>query len=928
MKALHIIYMCALATLALALPARAADQEEQKVARQYTDERPVCIGVQWYLAPYEFNRGGEATGFNVEVMRAALDDAGLPYKFIFRSNDELVADFNDGKIDIMVDLYDGHHSYKGTTYHTTTVLGVYKPRVAYRKGTRPIHSLRELLPDDTLALKPGDYTDLILRRDSAFRHSQTIYDTPKVCINKLLTGHCRYFVWGEKCVARSIAQLGLDESIVVDSIDVPPADIRIVGHDQGLIRHLDRHLAQLDQAGELYKLNIKWFHPERLPNPLPWRTMAVIAALALAIAGCFVVNRRINRKIDRNMRQVRERGAIFNAAITMSNRSLEYFSLERKRIYNICGHHVPDDGMDEAEYQSHVHPDDIDELNQFVLDIISGKKGSKDKNIFRWNRGSKAHPKWVTMEHYASLESDDRGNPVNVICAINDITDQMRIEAHHDEVEQLLKDTGDNAPVGLQLYDGTGRMLRTNHAMADLLNLTGPDDPLACTNLYDLPSLGGVFDRTSRADTSFCCQISIPERGVSKYVENHIKPITDDRGQLRYVLLSRHDATKMREAYLEQRRNTEKIRMQNIELRQLEENIRQLLHANAAREWRSDFGNGLIHFYGFGKLTDTITMRLEQLHKLCDAPENIAKVNDFFNPADREAIDDKTILIKGTTHVDDAEYAGRWYNISRVPQYDNHGHIKGCFGLLHDVTEHMTTLEKLKDKTRKANESEKMKSVFLANMTHEIRTPLNAIVGFCDLLQSVEGAERQELIDIIHNNCNMLVHLINDILTVSEMETTGLSINPREVNFGRAFSEVCSTLAQTAEGKGLKLVAHNPFGTLVLNVDNERLQQVVINFGTNAIKHTTQGQIDIGYELVDGGLRIYCRDTGSGMPKDRLNDIFERFVKLNDFVQGTGLGLNICKAIADACHGKIGVESEEGIGSNFWIWIPCEVKNV
>ena len=109
-------------------------------------------------------------------------------------------------------------------------------------------------------------------------------------------------------------------------------------------------------------------------------------------------------------------------------------------------------------------------------------------------------------------------------------------------------------------------------------------------------------------------------------------------------------------------------------------------------------------------------------------------------------------------------------------------------------------------------------------------------------------------------------------------------------------------------------------------MDSGRIQQVITNFVTNAVKYTQQGHIKVGYREEGNGLYIYCEDTGTGIPKDKCEKVFDRFVKLNDFVQGTGLGLSICKAIIDQCHGKIGVNSEEGKGSTFWIWIPCPRK--
>ena len=125
----------------------------------------------------------------------------------------------------------------------------------------------------------------------------------------------------------------------------------------------------------------------------------------------------------------------------------------------------------------------------------------------------------------------------------------------------------------------------------------------------------------------------------------------------------------------------------------------------------------------------------------------------------------------------------------------------------------------------------------------------------------------------------------------------------------------------------MQFIVDSPFTTFKTFLDMGRVQQVVTNFVTNAVKYTHEGHIKVGYRYEDGGLYIYCEDTGAGIPKEKQARVFDRFVKLNDFVQGTGLGLAICKSIAERCNGKIGIDSEgTGHGSTFWIWIPVTVK--
>jgi signal transduction histidine kinase len=237
----------------------------------------------------------------------------------------------------------------------------------------------------------------------------------------------------------------------------------------------------------------------------------------------------------------------------------------------------------------------------------------------------------------------------------------------------------------------------------------------------------------------------------------------------------------------------------------------------------------------------------------------------------------------------------------------------------------MDAQERLKKERTRAEVSGMMKSAFLANMTHEIRTPLNAIVGFSDLLQVIDDpADRKEFIRIIRNNCDMLLRLINDILEASDTNQS-LTITSTALDFSQVFDDICQTLEQRVQEPGVQFIKDNPYETYPTELDKGRVQQVITNFVTNAVKYTHQGHIKVGYREQDGGLYIYCEDTGAGIPKDKQASVFERFVKLNDFVQGTGLGLSICKNIAERCGGKIGVFSEgEGKGSTFWLWIPCK----
>ncbi len=222
----------------------------------------------------------------------------------------------------------------------------------------------------------------------------------------------------------------------------------------------------------------------------------------------------------------------------------------------------------------------------------------------------------------------------------------------------------------------------------------------------------------------------------------------------------------------------------------------------------------------------------------------------------------------------------------------------------------------------RAEESNRLKSAFLANMSHEIRTPLNAIVGFSGILASAEEEqEKQEYVNIIENNNTLLLQLISDILDLSKIESGTLELHYSNVELNALMKELERGLLLRVKSDAVKLEFQAAEPCMAYTEKN-RVSQLVINLVTNAIKFTKKGSIRFGYELRGQELYFYVTDTGCGIPKDKQRNIFDRFVKLNSFAQGTGLGLPICKTLLDHMGGKIGVESDEGKGSTFWFTLP------
>lgn len=240
------------------------------------------------------------------------------------------------------------------------------------------------------------------------------------------------------------------------------------------------------------------------------------------------------------------------------------------------------------------------------------------------------------------------------------------------------------------------------------------------------------------------------------------------------------------------------------------------------------------------------------------------------------------------------------------------------------ITQRKKMERELIDARDKAEESNRLKSAFLANMSHEIRTPLNAIVGFSGLLNTTEESlEREEYVKIIENNNELLLQLIGDILDLSKIEAGTLEFVHTNVDLNDLMEETVKAMQMKAASKELNVVFDDRLPECNILTDRNRLNQVLINLLTNAIKFTEKGSVTTGYTLEGNRmLRFYVSDTGCGIPAEKQADIFTRFVKLNNFAQGTGLGLSICKTIVDKLGGEIGVESQPDRGSTFWFTIP------
>lgn len=273
------------------------------------------------------------------------------------------------------------------------------------------------------------------------------------------------------------------------------------------------------------------------------------------------------------------------------------------------------------------------------------------------------------------------------------------------------------------------------------------------------------------------------------------------------------------------------------------------------------------------------------------------------------------------------ERNGYILDVTANPVMNEDNEILGGVLMLEDVTELKKTERELILAKEKAEESNRLKTAFLANMSHEIRTPLNAIVGFSDLLGEIDNKEdRMEYIEIIKKNNKILLQLISDILDLSKIEAELLEFQLTDTDVNRLCVDAIASCQTRLEAQ-VPIIFENLLPECHILTDTNRIHQVISNLISNAMKFTKEGDIRVGYHIVDDDtIRFYVKDTGIGIRKEAVDAVFDRFVKLNSFAQGSGLGLAICKNIVEQLNGSIGVTSEWGKGSCFWFTLPYSTQ--
>ena len=517
-------------------------------------------------------------------------------------------------------------------------------------------------------------------------------------------------------------------------------------------------------------------------------------------------------------------------------------------------------------------------------------------------------------------ETDENGN--TKVYGIAETQEGIHIASAHQALqnsERILHNIYKNLPVGIELYDKDGQMVDLNKKDMEMFRISNKEDILG-VNIFENPILPEEIKQkikdNENADFTFRYDFS----KINKYYQPN--------STTGFIDLT----TKVTTLY---DHNHEPINYLLINVDKTEDTIAY----NKIQEFESFFdlvGDyakvGYAHFDALSRDGYALRSWYRNVGEEEGTPlPEIIGIHSHFHPEDRAVmIDFLDKVIKGESsklsrdvRIRRADGNYTWTRVNvLVRNYQPQDNIIEMLCINFDITELKETERMLIGAKEKAEEADRLKSAFLAKMSHEIRTPLNAIVGFSSLLEEAEDAEEKHLYaTIIEENNKLLLQLISDILDLSKIEAGTFDIIPEQVDAQQLCNELLQSM-QVRATEQVEILLAPELPELTFTSDKNRLYQVLLNFVTNALKFTSEGSIVIDYRINGNEVRFSVQDTGMGIEPEKQEAIFTRFVKLNNFIAGTGLGLPICQSIVTQLGGKIGVESEPGKGSCFWFTYP------
>jgi len=889
----------------------------------YNDKRPLIYEDAWDLWPYVFlNENGEPDGYNIDLLKMIFKELDIPYEIRLRPTLEAQKDLKDHKSDLMLRMdadFARHNSSYGRTIVQIFTHSLVKPKgqaVNARNGKE-------------LSRYP------VIVHDKSFSHYKLMengwakeiipYDDMKEAIQNVSTENNGIILWNSMSLKWLMTKYHTDNLEIIP-FDFPYGEYKFFANDHHLLNQLDSVYSILRANDRLTAIQNKWFYPERQETGIPswiWDMVKFFTILAVGILVYYTFFKIRERKMTQKINKENQRLSLImktsNVMFCTYNVSSQYFT-----VMDSSGHAERSYSL--LEYSHRFDPNDFTNLTDGLRNVIEGKSETVTIQLKEYeNNLIDSNNYTVTL---SVLRRDKHKRPSIIIILKTDTTQDRMRQALIKESMLRYQSLFNSALVDMVYYDADGYISDMNSKSLSVMGIDNEEIRRRKISLRDVLGMKDLdIDKFEYFYATQLYKSPNDNRTLNKllgkdqlYYELQVMPIYDKFGNRIGFFGTGRNVTESANSYRKLKENSKKLQIVKDDVSTYVHNIDYVLSV------------GGISLVNYRLDTHTLTVYSEIGHEKYSLTQTraLAFVDSssekqalrVFNKMDNRQtgsiiVDVKTCIRRRKDRLP------LHLQLNFVPTIVD-GEITEYFGLIRDISEIKAVEEKLAEESVRAQEVETVKNAFLHNMSHEIRTPLNTVVGFSELFQMEHSPEDEALfINEIKNNSASLLKLINDILFLSRLDAGMITLSPQPVDFASIFAGRCSSVWDNHMQPGVEYIVQSPYNRLVVEIDEPNVSMIINKIITNAIQHTKSGSVLARYEYIADRLLVSVEDTGCGIKKENLENIFGRFVTGAN--NGAGLGLSICHELVHYMGGTIELTSTEGKGTTVWFSIPCKL---
>ena len=899
-----------------------AQQDKDSIV-VYSDKRPLIYEDAWNLWPYVFlNENGEPDGYNIDLLKMIFKELDIPYEIRLRPTLEAQKDLKDHKSDLMLRMdadFARHNSSYGRTIVQIFTHSLVKPKgqAVNAKNGKELSKYPVIVHD-----KSFSHYKLM---ENGWAKEIIPYDDMKEAIQNVSTENNGIILWNSMSLKWLMTKYHTDNLEIIP-FDFPYGEYKFFANDQHLLNQLDSVYSILRSNDRLTAIQNKWFYPERQETGIPswiWDMVKFFTILAVGILVYYTFFKIRERKMTQKINKENQRLSLImktsNVMFCTYNVSSQYFT-----VMDSSGHAERSYSL--LEYSHRFDPNDFTNLTDGLRNVIEGKSETVTIQLKEYENNL------IDSNNYTAtlsvLRRDKHKRPSIIIIAKTDTTQDRMRQALIKESMLRYQSLFNSALVDMVYYDADGYISDMNTKSLSVIGVDNEEIRRRKISLRDVLGMKDLdIDKFEYFYATQLYKSPNDNRTLNKllgkdqlYYELQVMPIYDKFGNRIGFFGTGRNVTESANSYRKLKENSKKLQIVKDEVSTYVHNIDYVLSV------------GGISLVNYRLDTHTLTVYSEIGHEKYSLTQTraLAFVDSSSEKQALRVLNKMDNRQTGSIIVDVKTCIRRrkdrlplHLQLNFVPTIVD-GEITEYFGLIRDISEIKAVEEKLAEESVRAQEVETVKNAFLHNMSHEIRTPLNTVVGFSELFEMEHSPEDEAVfINEIKENSASLLKLINDILFLSRLDAGMITLSPQPVDFASIFAGRCSSVWDNHKQPGVEYIVQSPYNRLVVEIDEPNVSMIINKIITNAIQHTKSGSVLARYEYIADRLLVSVEDTGSGIKKENLENIFGRFVTGAN--NGAGLGLSICHELVQYMGGNIELTSTEGKGTTVWFSIPCKM---